>query len=132
LTAPRNRYWTILGRALRLRCPRCGRGKLFSGWFRMFPECDWCGIVYDREPGFFLGSVYVNYGLTALVSTVMYIALLAAGAASPEALLGWMVGFSVLFPLWFFRYARSLWLALDQYWDPRDSGDTNQNAADWD
>ena len=26
--------------------------------------------------------------------------------------------FCVLFPLWFFRYARSLWLGFDYYFDP--------------
>jgi hypothetical protein len=24
-----------------------------------------------------------------------------------------------MFPMWFFRYARSLWLGFDQYVDPR-------------
>ena len=35
-----------------------------------------------------------------------------------QALLGGLIAFIVLFPLWFFRYARSIWLAFDQFWDP--------------
>jgi hypothetical protein len=29
-----------------------------------------------------------------------------------------LAAFCVFFPLWFFRYARSLWLAFDEYFDP--------------
>ena len=113
-----NRYTTIFGRALRLRCPRCGKGKLFCGWFKMPGECSSCGLVYQREPGFFLGSIYVNYGLTALLITAAYFIGFFAGIDS-TVLLWSLTAFIVLFPLWFFRYARSLWLAFDQYWDPR-------------
>jgi uncharacterized protein (DUF983 family) len=112
------RYTTILGRALRLRCPRCGQGKLFHGWFAMHGECSSCGLKYQREPGFFLGSIYFNYGLTALLVTAAYFIGFFSGA-DPDVLLWSLTAFCLLFPLWFFRYARSLWLAFDQYWDPR-------------
>ncbi len=109
MPALRNSYWTNLGRGLRLRCPRCGQGLLFRGWFRMRSQCDWCGLVYEREPGFFLGSVYVNYGLTAVLTTVIYFALFAADVASADTLLWSMTAFCLLFPIWFFRYcAQSL------------------------
>ena len=115
-----------MGRAWRLRCPRCGQGILFRGWFRMRSQCDWCGLVYEREPGFFLGSVYVNYGLTAVLTTAMYISLLVAEVASPETLLWCMAGFCVLFPILFFRWARSLWLGFDQFWDPTEEEESRE------
>jgi Protein of unknown function (DUF983) len=120
----RKQYRTLLGRALRLRCPRCGEGMLFVGkglsnWYHMRSRCDWCGLVYEREPGFFLGSIYVNYGLTALLTTIGYIALVATDAVSPTTTLLGLTAFCFLFPFWFFRYARSLWMAFDQLWDPR-------------
>src|SRR4051794_15743536 len=110
----RNRYTTIVGRALRLRCPRCGQGKLFSGWFTMPSECSSCGLIFQREPGFFLGSIYVNYGLTAVIVTAGYFIGFFSGVDS-RVLLWTLTAFCVLFPMWFFRYARSLWLAFDQY-----------------
>jgi uncharacterized protein (DUF983 family) len=30
--------------ALRGRCPRCGRGKLFSGFLELAPSCNHCGL----------------------------------------------------------------------------------------
>ncbi len=123
--ASRQGFWQILSRALRLRCPRCGQGRLFRGWFRMEPQCPNCVLKYEREPGFFLGSVYFNYGLTALLTTIAYFALYFADVLEPNTLLAVMLVFCVAFPLWFFRYARSLWLGFDQYWDPQSekSGD---------
>jgi uncharacterized protein (DUF983 family) len=115
----RSLYLTMLYRALRLRCPRCGEGMLFRGWFRMRPRCDWCGLIYEREPGFFLGSIYVNYGLTAVLTTAAYFLNFVTEAVSEEWILVLLAAFCVLFPAWFFRYARSLWMGFDQYWDPR-------------
>lgn len=113
-------YQTVLWRSLRLRCPRCGQGKLFKGWFTMHPRCESCGLVYEREPGFFLGSIYVNYGLTAMLVTIGYFGLFFADVMTPQQVLWLMLAFSLVFPLLFFRHARSLWLGFDQYWDPRD------------
>jgi uncharacterized protein (DUF983 family) len=111
---------TILWRSGRLRCPSCGQAKLFRGWFRMRPRCDTCGLPFDREPGFYLGSIYINYGLTGLLITALYFSLYFSEVVSPTAALWIGMPFCFLFPLWFFRYARSLWLGLDYYFDPKD------------
>jgi uncharacterized protein (DUF983 family) len=115
---PQKTYFTVLSRAWRLRCPRCGQGRLFRNWIRMNPRCAACNLRYEREPGFFLGSIYINYGLTALLVTIFYFALYFSHATSPQAGLWIVTAFALVFPIWFFRYARSLWLGFDQYWDP--------------
>lgn len=105
-------------RALRLRCPECGDGKLFAGWFKMNDRCANCDTDFRREPGFYLGSIYFNYGLTALVVTVTYVGAMILGHGESPTLFWSILGFCVLFPLWYFRYARSLWLSMDHYCDP--------------
>ncbi len=67
-------------RAVQLRCPRCGSGPLFRGWFRMHEACPHCGFSYTREPGFYLGSIYLNYGATVILTGSLY-ALLVMGIA---------------------------------------------------
>jgi uncharacterized protein (DUF983 family) len=109
---------TLLGRALRLRCPMCGVGKLFCGWFRMPNRCEHCNFGFERGPGYWLGSIYVNYGLTALLVTISYFVLFFTDALPQTAVLWLLTVFCVLFPLWFFRYGRSIWIALDLYFDP--------------
>ncbi len=107
-----------LGRALRLKCPRCGVGRLFSGWFGMHRRCPQCALRFERGPGYFLGSAYVNYGLTSLILTVAYFTLHFFGGWTNRELAPILVAFCVAFPLYFFRYARSLWLGMDYWLDP--------------
>jgi uncharacterized protein (DUF983 family) len=108
----------LVGRALRLRCPRCGVGRLFRGWFAMPRECSECGRVFERAPGYFLGAIYFNYGVTAAIMIAGYFALYFTRGRVTRIELGGLAAFCLLFPLWFFRYARALWVAFDERWDP--------------
>jgi len=104
-------FGRALSQAVRIRCLYCGEGRLFAGLFRMHPACSECGTRQEREPGYFQDSTYINYGVTAGFSTLPYV-LLHIG-------LGWSNRVVMPdFPLIFFRYARSLWLALDCFFDP--------------
>ena len=102
------RFALLVLRALRLRCPFCGQGKLFRGWFAMHQQCEACGKSFEREPGFFLGSIYFNYGLTSLIVAIAYPMLL-FGCGFQEYETPLLIGagvFVLLFPMWFFRYAQ--------------------------
>jgi Protein of unknown function (DUF983) len=129
---PRTSPGELLARSLRLRCPRCGQGKLFTGLFMMPVECPQCKLRYERAPGYFLGSTYINYGVTAVAITVVYLSLHAGAGISNRALAGPLAGFCVLFPLYFFRYARALWLALDAFLDPAafEAADRDEGKAE--
>jgi hypothetical protein len=78
----------------------------------MHAACGGCGLPFTREPGFYLGSIYVNYGITVLLTGAIYAAILGLGG-SHEAALATCLAVAVLFPVAFFRHARSLLLALD-------------------
>jgi hypothetical protein len=84
----------------------------------MNADCEICHLHYEREPGYFLGSIYVNYGLTALLVTILYLSLFASEVASPQTALWIVAVFALAFPIFFFRYARSIWMGFDHYWDP--------------
>lgn len=120
----------VLWRAIRLRCPVCGRGRLFRNWFLMHPTCSECGFRYERAPGYFLGSIYFNYGLTTLIVIAAYLALFFTEALPQQQTLILLLAFSVLFPIVFFRWARSLWMAFDHYVDPKPRDESGPNAGD--
>ena len=84
----------------------------------MNDPCESCSRKFDREPGYLLGSIYFNYGVTAVLVVVMYFTLYLSGTMTNQQRLLALAGFSLLFPLWFFRYARSLWIAFDEHFDP--------------
>jgi uncharacterized protein (DUF983 family) len=111
-------YSSALSRGLALRCPQCGQGKLFRNLLQMHRQCDSCGFVYERAPGFFLGSAYLNYGFTVVSLTVLYIALHYGVGWSNQAVTPLLVIYFLTVPFVMFRYARSLWLAMDCFYDP--------------
>ncbi|MDZ4838889.1 MAG: DUF983 domain-containing protein [Bacteroidota bacterium] len=52
------------------KCPHCHTGKVFKSapyslkFQVMNEDCSVCGTHYEIEPGFFWGSMYINYALT--------------------------------------------------------------------
>src|SRR5437773_11613943 len=108
-----DRVTRALGRAIRLRCPRCGATPLFRGWFRMAESCALCGLRFERAQGYFVGAIYVNYAVTAVLALGLFFLLWGLTALSTAAELALVLPLVIVFPLWFFRYSRSLWLALE-------------------
>ena len=105
-------------RALRLTCPRCGRAPLFRGWFRMNVVCSACDLRFERAQGYWVGAIYVNYGVTVAIAVGGFFLLREwPGLETPAQLALW-VPFVIAFPLWFFRYSRSLWLGLEYGLNP--------------
>ncbi len=109
---PDSRFETIV-RVAQLRCPACGIGPLFQGLFAMAPECGRCGYSYKREPGFYLGSIYINYGVTAICTILLYALMVMGLGASHERALVVSLVVAVVLPIVLFRWARALLLALD-------------------
>ncbi len=75
--------------------------------------CPACGLVYEREPGYFVGAIYLNYAVTALLALGATWSLDWAIGLTLGQQLGLAIAIAALVPLAFFRYSRSLWLALD-------------------
>lgn len=108
----------LLWRALKLKCPRCGNAPIFKGWFSMHDACPACGRKFNRAPGYLLGSIYFNYGVTASIVVALYFALFFSDVLTDPQRLAAISVFGILFPMWFFRYARAYWIAFDERWDP--------------
>ena len=110
-------HFGTLGRILRcsfqLKCPQCREGALFRTYFKMFTQCPVCELRFERETGYFVGAMYLNYGATVLIAFPSYF-LLEAFAPIPFTvnLSGWAL-FSAIFPVIFYRYSKSLWLNFD-------------------
>ena len=83
----------------------------------MHESCANCKFKYERAPGYFLGSSYINYGLTTLTLTFGYIGLHFGAGFTNRTLAVPLGAYCVLFPLLCFRHARALWLAMDCFID---------------
>src|SRR4029450_11243906 len=93
------RVATSLSRALRLRCPRCGETPLFQGWFSMVEECPPCRPPFERAQGHFVGAIYVNYGVAAVLALGLFFLLWGLTALSTAAELALGLPGVIVFPL---------------------------------
>lgn len=84
----------------------------------MNDECAACGRRLNRDAGYLLGSIYFNYSVTGLLVVVGYFTMFFGDLLSDRMRVLVLSALAVLFPMWFFRYARALWIAFDERWDP--------------
>lgn len=108
---------TLLGRGLAKRCPRCGGGHLYEGWFRMRPRCPTCGYLFEREPGFFVGAYLINFAIAEGILFVMLMVFILWKNTHPDAGIAFAVwigiAFGVLGPIVFYPFSRTIWSAID-------------------
>lgn len=63
-----------VARGLRKRCPRCGRGELFSGWHRLRERCPVCGLKYEAHTGDTWFFMYMTTaGLTGVLLVLLFL-----------------------------------------------------------
>ena len=113
-----------LGAILRLRCPRCLQGKVWRGFISMNAACAVCGLVFEREPGYFTGAMVVSYAIAVPALGAIVIGLMTVGGLDAvAALINGDVSYLALVPF-IFRYSRVVWLHFDWGMDPDHQGDT--------
>ena len=84
----------------------------------MHDRCPACGLHFNREPGYFLGAMYISYGLG--------LALIFAFGAALWLLTSWRITTIALWACVLFVpfapmltfLSRVLWIYLDQAMDP--------------
>jgi uncharacterized protein (DUF983 family) len=101
---------------LRQRCPRCRQGRVFRGPIAMNPSCPVCGLSFEREEGYFLGAMYISYGISVGflgLGTMIGTLLLPEWDVFLVCLLVTVV-YLPLVPL-VFRYSRVIWIYFDRW-----------------
>jgi uncharacterized protein (DUF983 family) len=113
----------MLADILHQRCPRCRTGKIFRGSaFLGFPKmnerCPVCQLRFEREAGYFLGAMYISYGLALIVIAIL--------AAALWFITGWWITKVTVWATLLFLplapaityFSRVLWIYFDQRVDP--------------
>lgn len=113
-------------RAMRLRCPHCGGGPIFTSWSRLLPSCPVCGLGLERgEQGYWLGAYFFNLMAVETVFTVWVAGFLAVTWPDPPWALfqATTVALMVITPFLFFPFSKTLFLAFDLVVRPPDADD---------
>ncbi|MDH4117708.1 MAG: DUF983 domain-containing protein [Acidimicrobiia bacterium] len=108
-------FWTLVGRALRRRCPRCGNGPSFETWLRMAENCPACGFRFEREHGFWVGAMIIN----TILSFASLLAVFVGGWVAFWPNVPWTgllvatVSVAGVTPLLYYPMSKSLWSAIE-------------------
>lgn len=114
--------WRGLVRALRLRCPRCGVGRVIRSWFALREACSACGLRFERDEqdDYWLGAYTLNFIVTEVVFALLLVVTLLA--TWPDPPWTWIVALGVVqmcvTPIVFYPVAKALWLAIDLIFRP--------------
>jgi uncharacterized protein (DUF983 family) len=126
-TPPRPTLGRLTGRALLLRCPRCGGRGIWESWFKMKHACPTCGQVLERGESrdFWIGAYLINLVVaeTAAVLIAAIVWLTLWPRVSFNFLWGASMVLAVVTPIVFYPFSRDLWLAWDLHFRPHEEGD---------
>jgi uncharacterized protein (DUF983 family) len=114
---------TALMSILKQRCPRCRagrifRGSIFRGFPKMFERCEVCDLKFEREAGYFLGAMYISYGLALVTIAIIATLLWSVTSWSIVKDIAWAAILFLPFAPSLTLFARVLWIYLDQTVDP--------------
>ena len=108
-----------LNAAVHAKCPRCRRGDMFAGPMysfssqKMNEKCSHCGLIFEREPGYFYVAMFVSYAMNvAEMVTLAVGTYILTGSTSPWLYCAILLGVSFLLSPFHFRYSRVILL----YW----------------
>jgi uncharacterized protein (DUF983 family) len=88
-------------------------------------ECPVCGLDYFREPGYYVGAMIINYGITVVIIVAAYLlSKFMPGnwhASADMKILAW-ISASIVVSLLLVPLSRGLWLAIDYWVEPWSTG----------
>ncbi len=108
---------SLLPAIVACKCPHCRVGKVYLTGAYSFKnvqiqnKCQHCGLVYEKEPGYFYAAMYVGYMfiVAELVSAAVGTSIL-TGSTNPWLYVFVMIPFVVVLSPFNYRYSRILLL----------------------
>jgi uncharacterized protein (DUF983 family) len=111
---------------LKLKCPRCQEGNLFTiknpfllkHIDKMPHYCPKCGEDFQREIGFYYGAMMISHASTTVIAVIVHgIVFYFYGWALVPNLLSITIIILALFPV-IFRTSRAIWINIFCRYDP--------------
>ena len=96
----------------------------------MHERCATCHWRFEREQGYFIGAMYINYAFTVGIALLGYFALEVYTDISLAQQLVLWGSVSVVGPLVLFRHSRGVWLSFDYIFNPADD-ESSEPGEEW-
>jgi len=84
----------------------------------MQERCPNCGLRFEREQGYFLGAMYISYGLALITIVALGLLLWASTAWSLQKITLWAILLFLPLAPTLTLFSRVLWIYLDRAIDP--------------
>jgi len=94
------------------------RTSIYTGFPRMHELCTKCGLKFEREQGYFLGAMYISYGLALMTIVAIALLLWAFTAWSMQKIVLWAILLFLPLAPALTLFSRVLWIYLDRTIDP--------------
>lgn len=120
-----NKVYSTFG----LKCPKCHEGDLFETGsfsmkkpFDMHGHCPHCNMNFMPEPGYYFGAMFISYIFTAFfcIGFIAFFHWLLGW--STAASFGLLIAVCLVFFVYAFRLARSIWLNINYKYKPGEKG----------
>lgn len=99
------------------KCPKCGKGKVFAEKGNIFllrlpkmnTHCSNCNHKFEKEPGYFFGSMFVSYAV-AVAEMVVFFLIVNQFIESYLTIVVLIGILAVVMSTFNFRFSRMLWI----------------------
>jgi uncharacterized protein (DUF983 family) len=116
----------LINSILKCKCPKCHEGNLFLNektyqykkFLDMPDNCPKCNQDYQIESGFYIGAMYIGYGLTIAITVAVFVAFTTFNAYS---LVPFLITLGIVLLMttpYILRVSRSIWIAMSVRFDP--------------
>lgn len=109
----------------KMKCPQCHEGEFFESHpynlkkaGNLHETCSVCGVKYSKEPGFYYGAMYVNYGLGVALFVALWVSF---NLFFSSVGVGWQIGliifFTVILTPYMYALSKIIWANLFMKYD---------------
>lgn len=119
-------------------CPKCNVGEFFQtnnpydlkNFDKTNANCPYCSESFLREPGFYIGAMYISYALTVAMTVTAFVGFVLIFDFEIEYVLtGLILAIILLLPV-LFRTARIIWINIFVKYNPEKGEMARQMKAD--
>ena len=101
------------------KCPRCEKGDVFQYKGNIFflkapkmrKKCPHCSHIFELEPGFFTGAMYVSYALILMEIFALFF-MINIMVENRVIVISWFTIGIILLSFTNYRYSRVIWMHL--------------------
>lgn len=106
---------TFVWRGITNACPRCGSRKTHKNYFSIRPNCLCCSLKFEKEQGYWTGSLATNMILTGgLVVVSLIVGLVLTAPDIPAGfLMALILPIAIITPIFIHPITHTVWMAID-------------------